>query len=288
MNTVVNTHEGLEKVLLTVRNADHRIGFVPTMGALHEGHLSLIRKAKAENDVVVVSIFVNPTQFNDPDDYRNYPRTHEADKAKLEKEAVDVTFMPDDAQMYPQGQSSLTDFEPGYIGQVLEGEKRPGHFSGVATIVKKLLEAVRPHQAYFGQKDYQQLLIVQHLVQAYQLPVSIVSAPIVRESDGLALSSRNVLLTPQERTLVPVIYQTLSAIKAQLEQDFQPEAYSQQGLEALNRYNPFEVEYFTIRNARTLELVSAQERPEQVVLLVALHVGKVRLIDNMLVHHFRG
>ena len=287
MTITAESKAHLVEMLNAYRTAGYRIGFVPTMGALHEGHLSLIRAARAANDIVVVSIFVNPTQFNDPEDYRNYPRTREADKLRLEEAGVDLAFMPDEAEMYPEGRQNLADFDPGYLGQVLEGEKRPGHFEGMATIVKKLLETVKPDYAYFGQKDYQQLLIVRELVSTYQLPVSIVSEPIVRESDGLALSSRNVLLTPEERELAPVIYQTLKYCRDQVERDFRPEELSQEGMDALNRYEAFTLEYFTIRNAFTLAPVTSAEKPKAVIILVALGIGKVRLIDNMLAYPFQ-
>jgi pantoate--beta-alanine ligase len=287
MTITAESKAHLVEMLSAYRTAGYRIGFVPTMGALHEGHLSLIRAAREANDIVVVSIFVNPTQFNDPEDYRNYPRTREADKLRLEEAGVDLAFMPDEAEMYPEGRQNLADFDPGYLGQVLEGEKRPGHFEGMATIVKKLLETVKPDYAYFGQKDYQQLLIVRELVSTYQLPVSIVSEPIVRESDGLALSSRNVLLTPEERELAPVIYQTLKYCRDQVERDFRPEELSQEGMDALNRYEAFTLEYFTIRNAFTLAPVTSAEKPKAVIILVALGIGKVRLIDNMLAYPFQ-
>jgi pantoate--beta-alanine ligase len=287
MTITAESKAHLAEMLSAYRTAGYRIGFVPTMGALHEGHLSLIRAARKANDIVVVSIFVNPTQFNDPEDYRNYPRTREADKLRLEEAGVDLAFMPDEAEMYPEGRQNLADFDPGYLGQVLEGEKRPGHFEGMATIVKKLLETVKPDYAYFGQKDYQQLLIVRELVSTYQLPVSIVSEPIVRESDGLALSSRNVLLTPEERELAPVIYQTLKYCRDQVERDFRPEELSQEGMDALNRYEAFTLEYFTIRNAFTLAPVTSAEKPKAVIILVALGIGKVRLIDNMLAYPFQ-
>ena len=287
MTITAESKAHLVEMLNAYRTAGYRIGFVPTMGALHEGHLSLIRAARKANDIVVVSIFVNPTQFNDPEDYRNYPRTREADKLRLEEAGVDLAFMPDEAEMYPEGRQNLADFDPGYLGQVLEGEKRPGHFEGMATIVKKLLESVKPDYAYFGQKDYQQLLIVRELVSTYQLPVSIVSEPIVRESDGLALSSRNVLLKPEERELAPVIYQTLKYCRDQVERDFRPEELSQEGMDALNRYEAFTLEYFTIRNAFTLAPVTSAEKPKAVIILVALGIGRVRLIDNMLAYPFQ-
>lgn len=287
MTITAESKAHLAEMLSAYRTAGYRIGFVPTMGALHEGHLSLIRAAREANDIVVVSIFVNPTQFNDPEDYRNYPRTREADKLRLEEAGVDLAFMPGEAEMYPEGRQNLADFDPGYLGQVLEGKKRPGHFEGMATIVKKLLETVKPDYAYFGQKDYQQLLIVRELVSTYQLPVSIVSEPIVRESDGLALSSRNVLLTPEERELAPVIYQTLKYCRDQVERDFRPEELSQEGMDALNRYEAFTLEYFTIRNAFTLAPVTSAEKPKAVIILVALGIGRVRLIDNMLAYPFQ-
>lgn len=287
MTITAESKAHLAEMLSAYRTAGYRIGFVPTMGALHEGHLSLIRAAREANDIVVVSIFVNPTQFNDPEDYRNYPRTREADKLRLEEAGVDLAFMPDEAEMYPEGRQNLADFDPGYLGQVLEGEKRPGHFEGMATIVKKLLETVKPDYAYFGKKDYQQLLIVRELVSTYQLPVSIVSEPIVRESDGLALSSRNVLLTPEERELAPMIYQTLKYCRDQVERDFRPEQVSQEGMDTLNRYEAFTLEYFTIRNAFTLAPVTSAEKPKAVIILVALGIGKVRLIDNMLAYPFQ-
>ena len=287
MTITAESKAHLVEMLNAYRTAGYRIGFVPTMGALHEGHLSLIRAAREANDIVVVSIFVNPTQFNDPEDYRNYPRTREADKLRLEEAGVDLAFMPDEAEMYPEGRQNLADFDPGYLGQVLEGEKRPGHFEGMATIVKKLLETVKPDYAYFGKKDYQQLLIVRELVSTYQLPVSIVSEPIVRESDGLALSSRNVLLTPEERELAPMIYQTLKYCRDQVERDFRPEQVSQEGMDTLNRYEAFTLEYFTIRNAFTLAPVTSAEKPKAVIILVALGIGKVRLIDNMLAYPFQ-
>ena len=284
MTVAVTTRSQLNNQLAKVRQSNASIGFVPTMGALHEGHLSLIRLAKSQNDVVVVSIFVNPTQFNDPDDYRTYPRTHEADKAKLEAEGVDIAFLPGDEEMYPEGDRRLLDFDAGYITQVLEGAYRPGHFDGVATIVKILLDVVKPNRAYFGQKDYQQLLVVRQLVATYQIPVEVVAGPVVREADGLALSSRNVLLSKEERAAVPVIYQTLMHIKSGIEQDFKPRAYEQKGASYLQKHSCFDLDYFAIRHAETLKPVDETDKPEAVVLLVALRIGKVRLIDNMIAY----
>lgn len=285
MTQVTTTAKKLKAALTPIQSEGKSIGFVPTMGALHEGHLSLIRSAKSENDTVVVSIFVNPTQFNDPDDYRNYPRTHERDREVLEEEGVDFVFMPGDEEMYPGGDRTLLDFNPGYLNQTLEAAFRPGHFEGVATIVKKLFDIVMPDRTYFGQKDYQQLLVIRQLVRTYSLPIKVIGGPVKRESDGLALSSRNILLSKGERQKVPIIYQTLCYYKTALEeQAFKPQEYQREAKAYLDSFPEFTVEYFVIRDAETLEELSETHNPDSAVLLVALHVGKVRLIDNMVAY----
>lgn len=285
MTQVTTRSDELRKALEPLKLEGKCIGFVPTMGALHEGHLSLIRSAKEENDAVVVSIFVNPTQFNDPDDYRNYPRTHQHDQHLLEKEDVDFVFMPGDEEMYPGGDRTLLDFNPGYLNQTLEGAFRPGHFEGVATIVKKLFDIVMPDFAYFGQKDYQQLLVIRRLVETFSLPIKVIGGPVKRESDGLALSSRNVLLKTEERQLVPAIYQTLCYYKTALEEKaFKPQTYQHEAKAYLESFPQFHVEYFAIRDAETLDALTETDSPNSAVLLVALQVGKVRLIDNMLAY----
>jgi pantoate--beta-alanine ligase len=285
MTQVTTTSKKIKAALTPIQSEGKSIGFVPTMGALHEGHLSLIRSAKAENDTVVVSIFVNPTQFNDPDDYRNYPRTYERDREVLEEEGVDFVFMPGDEEMYPGDDRTLLDFNPGYLNQTLEAAFRPGHFEGVATIVKKLFDIVMPDRAYFGQKDYQQLLVIRQLVRTYSLPVKVIGGPVKRESDGLALSSRNILLSHSEREKVPVIYHTLCYYKTALEeQALQPQVCQREAKAYLDSFPEFEVEYFAIRDAETLKDLSETDNPDSAVLLVALHVGKVRLIDNMVAY----
>ncbi len=285
MTQVNTTSNKLKEALKPLTSKGKSIGFVPTMGALHEGHLSLIRFAKHENDIVVVSIFVNPTQFNDPDDYRNYPRTHERDKKILEEEGIDYLFMPGDEEMYPGGDRTLLDFDPGHLNQTLEAAFRPGHFKGVATIVKKLFDIVIPDRAYFGQKDYQQLLVIRKLVKTYRLPVKVIGGPVKRESDGLALSSRNVLLNQAERQKVPVIYQTLCYYKKALEEKaFRPQVYQKEAKAYLESFPEFKVQYFAIREAETLKKFSETHNPHSAILLVAIHVSKVRLIDNMLAY----
>lgn len=285
MMQVTTTSNKLKEALIPFKSKGKSIGFVPTMGALHEGHLSLIRSAKKDNDIVVVSIFVNPTQFNDPDDYRNYPRTHERDKEVLEEEGIDFLFMPGDEEMYPGGDRTLLDFNAGNLNKTLEAAFRPGHFEGVATIVKKLFDIVMPDRAYFGQKDYQQLLVIRRLVKTFNLPIKVIGGPVKRESDGLALSSRNVLLSQAERHKVPVIYQTLRYYKAALEERaFKPQVYQEEAKAYLKSFPEFTVEYFAIRDAETLEEFNETQNPNSAVLLVALHVGKVRLIDNMVAY----
>ena len=193
------------------KNAGKSIGFVPTMGALHEGHLELMRRAKSENDLLAVSIFVNPIQFNNPEDLKKYPRDLDNDSQLLKSVACDVLFFPEVEEMYPEKITKTYDF--GVLENVMEGAFRAGHFNGVAIVVQKLFEIIQPTRAYFGEKDFQQLAVIQKLVQLESIPVEIVPCPIVRESDGLAMSSRNERLTAHERKLAPFIYNTLHSAK---------------------------------------------------------------------------
>ena len=190
---VLKTIEDVQSEILSIKKNGKRIGFVPTMGALHQGHISLVKKSRAENDISVVSIFVNPTQFNEKQDYENYPKNLESDINFLKKEGCDLIFIPTSDIMYPDGLEETIDFDPGFLDTILEGEKRPGHFKGVATVVKKLFDIIRPHSAYFGQKDYQQTLVIRKLVYDFRIPVKLIICPIIREVSGLAMSSRNSL-----------------------------------------------------------------------------------------------
>lgn len=278
----IPTVKQLSDQIKSYRAKQETIGFVPTMGALHEGHMSLIRKAKAESDRLVVSIFVNPTQFDDPDDYRNYPRTRENDIAYLEQVGCDILFIPDEAEMYPNGPEILDDFKPGYYGSVLEGRFRPGHFQGVATIVKKLLDSVQPDRAYFGQKDYQQLLIIQKLVNDYNLFPKIVPVPTQRETDGLAISSRNILLTEDQRKQAPLIYETLKWAKDRISSGESISKVQTQGFDYLNQQDPMQVEYFEVRDAYYFTPVSVLNDASAMIICTAVKMGKVRLIDNLL------
>ena len=205
---IVSTRKDLRNKIDRWKNEGKVIGFVPTMGALHKGHLSLVKEARKQSDVVVVSIFVNPTQFNNPDDLKTYPRDLDKDVKMLEELDVELIFAPTVKEMYPEEDTRQFDF--GNLDKVMEGKYRPGHFNGVAQVVSKLFDQVTPDKAFFGEKDFQQLAIIRRLVKDLKMPVDVVGCPIVREPDGLAMSSRNMLLTPEMRKNAPVIAETLS------------------------------------------------------------------------------
>ena len=257
--------------------AEGKIGFVPTMGALHEGHASLVRRCRAENDQVVVSVFVNPTQFNDPTDLKNYPRTLDADVALLEKVGADWVYAPTVEDIYPEPDTRQFDF--GGLDQVMEGACRPGHFNGVGQVVSRLLTIVKPDVAYFGEKDFQQLAIIRYMVRQLNLPVRIEGCPIVRETDGLALSSRNCLLTPEHRAAAPMICQALQAGVAQAGKWSVDEV--RRLIEQQIASSPLlEVEYVNIVDNDTLqEITDWTSAPLRVC--VAVRAGAIRLIDNM-------
>lgn len=267
------------KTILRGRRSN-AIGFIPTMGALHEGHLALIRAAQADGCYTVCSIFVNPTQFNDLSDLDKYPRTPEKDAALLAKVGCDVIFMPEVEEIYPPG--AIPDFEIDFEGldEVMEGLFRPGHFKGVAQVVKRLLDLVDPGQLYMGQKDFQQVAIVRHLIRVTGFPVQLVVVPTVREADGLAMSSRNVRLSPEGRRLGSVIYQTLVAAQSKAMNGTLPGEISREAMTALSDAG-FEPEYFEIVNSETLQPVQTMLEAPQVVACVAAWLEGVRLIDNM-------
>ncbi len=254
------------------------VGFVPTMGALHEGHLSLIRRAKAENEKAVASIFVNPTQFNNPDDLARYPRTLEADLEHLEKAGCDAVFVPSVQEMYPQPAVLKIDF--GRLEHILEGAFRPGHFNGVGLVVSKLFHAVRPQKAYFGLKDIQQCAVINRLVQDLSFGIELVFCETVREADGLAMSSRNLRLSPEKREVASFIYRSLLAGKSLLEEGLSPkEAAKQIG----NSYPPdFRLEYYEVVAFSTLERIEKYDPTVKTALVVAAHLDGVRLIDNLI------
>lgn len=254
-------------------------GFVPTMGALHAGHISLIETAKRENNFVVCSIFVNPTQFNDKKDLEKYPRTLELDLEKLREANCDVVFIPSVAEMYPEEETPF-ELSFGALEEVMEGRFRPGHFKGVAMIVDKLFQAVHPDNAYFGEKDFQQLAVVTELSKRKHKNIRIVPCPTKRETDGLAMSSRNTLLSKEERKIAPVIYQTLSMVKDKRGKIL-PEELKQWAFEHLAMNKLIQPEYFEIVDSLTLQAVSVWSAEKKIRACVAVKLGNVRLIDNM-------
>lgn len=274
----INTIKELRAVLDECRAKGKSIGLVPTMGALHAGHASLVERAVKENDIVVVSIFVNPTQFNDKNDLKNYPRTLEADCAMLEKAGAAVAFAPAVEEMYPTEDTRQFSFKP--LDTVMEGACRPGHFNGVAQIVSKLFYAVEPHKAYFGEKDFQQLAIIREMVRQLQLNVKIIGCPIVREQDGLAMSSRNTLLSPDERHRALAISRTLFASIEVAKNSSLSETRTFVENE-INDTTGLELEYYQIVDGNTLQPVSEWEESDYIVGCIALFCGKIRLIDNI-------
>lgn len=263
------------------RGAGRRLGLVPTMGALHEGHLQLVRTAAQACDEVIASIFVNPTQFNNPDDLRLYPRLPEQDAAALRSVGCTVLFMPTVAEMYPQ--PTVLHFDFGPLERVMEGAHRPGHFNGVATVVSKLFHLARPHVAYFGQKDFQQVAIVRQLIADLSFDLELVVYPTVREADGLAMSSRNARLSPEARIVAPLLYEVLAHAALQVKEGVGPAAVQQQALAALAQEPQFTPEYVEVADAQTLQPLTGYEAGRAVVLCVAAHLGSVRLIDNVVV-----
>ena len=257
------------------------IGFVPTMGYLHEGHLALVRRARAENPFVAVSIFVNPLQFGPGEDYERYPRDLERDLGLLEKEGVDLVFAPEPDEFYPPDFSSFVEVT-GPLTERLEGARRPGHFRGVTTVLTKLFHLVRPARAYFGEKDYQQLAVVRKLVRDLDFGIEIVGVPTVREPDGLALSSRNVYLTPAHREAAPGIYRALLAVREAARQGASVEEARAVGLDALNRIPDLAVEYLEIVHPTTLEPLTVWVEGARA--LFAGRFPEVRLIDNLEVY----
>ena len=260
------------------REMGKKIGFAPTMGALHEGHLSLYKAAKKENDEVISSIFVNPTQFNNPDDFQKYPKTLEKDLELLEKAGVDAVYVPNVEEMYPDGLSSKKyDFDG--LENEMEGKYRPGHFDGVGTIVEELFRQVQPHNAYFGEKDYQQSAIIKKMVEKTKLPVKIHGVPTLREEDGLAMSSRNVRLTETQRKEATIIYETLTKVKEWFKVISLEEI--KQRVTDIFRNSNFELEYFVIADEETLKEAHAINEDKKYRAFIVAYADTVRLIDNM-------
>ena len=260
------------------REMGKKIGFAPTMGALHQGHLSLYKAAKKENDEVISSIFVNPTQFNNPDDFQKYPKTLEKDLELLEKAGVDAVYVPNVEEMYPDGLNSKKyDFDG--LENEMEGKYRPGHFDGVGTIVEELFRQVQPHNAYFGEKDYQQLAIIKKMIEKTKRPVKIHGVPTLREEDGLAMSSRNVRLTETQRKEATIIYETLTKVKEWFKVISLEEI--KQKVTDIFRNSNFELEYFVIADEETLKEANAIDENREYRAFIVAYAGDVRLIDNM-------
>lgn len=275
---VIQTIKELRTELKQFREEGKLIGFVPTMGALHEGHASLVRRAVAENDVVVISVFVNPTQFNDSNDLVKYPRTLEADCRLLEKEGATLVFAPSVEEMYPEPDTRRFHYAP--LDTVMEGKYRPGHFNGVCQIVSKLFLIVEPHYAYFGEKDFQQLAIIREMVARLDMPVQIVGCPIVREEDGLALSSRNARLSAEDRTHALAISRTLfdSLTYSKTHTVAETQTFVEK---AIAESEGLELEYFELVDGNTLQKISSWDETDYAVGCITVYCGEVRLIDNI-------
>ncbi len=264
--------------LADAKTAQKTIGFVPTMGALHPGHVSLIARSKQECDITVCSIFVNPTQFNDKKDLERYPRTPEKDIQLLEKAGCDAVFLPEVNEIYPNDEKETFDF--GYLNTTLEGEHRPGHFNGVAQVVKRFFMIVAPHKAYFGSKDYQQVMIIKALVQQMHSPIEVVPCPILREADGLAMSSRNTLLNAEERAIAALLPKMMQ--QANRLMGTGGIAAAKAFVLAQTQAQPLmRLDYYEICEAETLKIVSQPEPGKSYVAVIACFVGRIRLIDNL-------
>lgn len=275
---VINNIKELQQYLAEVRADKKQIGFVPTMGALHNGHVSLVSRSANENNECVVSVFVNPTQFNDKNDLLTYPRTLENDCVLLQQAGCTVVFAPSEKEMYPEPDTRV--FNLGAVAEVMEGPRRPGHFNGVAQIVSKLFDIVKPDNAYFGEKDFQQVAIIREMVKQLNLPVNIVSCPIVREADGLAMSSRNTRLSDQQRRKAPLIARTLKESTT-----FVPVKSVKEVIDyvigTINSESDMEVEYYEVVDGFTMQPITSWADTTYPVGCITVYCGKVRLIDNI-------
>jgi pantoate--beta-alanine ligase len=278
MIKLIHTIKEAREYVAGVKAKGAGIGFVPTMGALHEGHLELVRVAGKDYQEVIVSIFVNPIQFNNQEDLQKYPRTLESDLRQLQSTPCTMVFAPTVEEMYPEPDQTVIDFGP--IERVMEGKFRPGHFRGVGIVVKKLFEIITPDQAYFGEKDFQQLAVIRQLVMIFNLPVKITGCPTIREQDGLAMSSRNQRLTEKEREIAPEIYKALQKA-AEGYSWFTPQGLEKMIIGEIEQNQDFRVEYATVSEANTLMPFSDWEDVDSAVVCIAVYLGQVRLIDNI-------
>lgn len=279
---IFKTKEALQSYLNDKRSTHKKIALVPTMGALHAGHLSLIDAANKNADITVCSIFVNPTQFNDPQDLDKYPKPITEDIALLQGHHCTVLFMPSIAEMYPADEPQWH-LDLGRLDQLWEGEKRPGHFQGVTQIVYKLFSLVKPDIAYFGQKDFQQVMVIQKMIDSKQLPIQIINHPIVRDHNGLALSSRNARLSEEAKNKALILYKTLAYVKANFAAMPLTELHVA-ALAILAQEEAVELEYFAICETTTLEIAQQVENNKQYITLIVVWIAGVRLIDNMILN----
>ncbi len=276
---IAKTNEALALLLQDAKAANLSIGFVPTMGALHAGHIALIEQSKRENQITVCSIFVNPTQFNDAADLAKYPRTEEADAQKLEQVDCDILYLPTVEEVYPSNWQS-PDFNLGHYDSIMEGKMRPGHFKGMAQVVYRLLYLVRPNKLYMGQKDLQQFTIIKHLIPQFNLGFELICAPIVRETDGLAMSSRNVRLSEDERAIAPLIYKTLTTANPA---NFKsPSTYRDFAITQLE-HAYMKVEYVEVVDRSSLLPLNNWTDSQEKAICVAVQLGPIRLIDNIFI-----
>ncbi len=275
---VIRTVAELRSEIAASRAQGRSVGLVPTMGALHAGHVSLIDKARADNDIVVVSVFVNPTQFNNPEDLRTYPRTEQADCEKLMAAGVDYAFIPSVEEVYPEPDTRV--FDLGAVAEVMEGAMRPGHFNGVAQIVSKLFRMVEPDRAYFGEKDFQQIAVIKRMVELENIDIDIVECPIKRHDDGLAMSSRNVRLSAEQRAIAPnisrILHESLEYAKSHSVADTKEWVIAQ-----VNSYDAMEVEYYEVVDALSMQPIADWNDAKQAVGCITVYLGDVRLIDNI-------
>lgn len=279
---IFNTKSELRTYLEKVKTSHQKVALVPTMGALHQGHMSLIKEARKKADIVVCSIFVNPTQFNDPKDLEKYPRPIEQDIALLTANNCDILFLPSVEEMYPDANEQWH-IDLGRLDQIWEGERRPGHFQGVTQVVYKLFQLVNPDYACFGQKDFQQVMVIQRMLEIKNLPVELIICPIIRDENGLALSSRNVRLTDAGRQKALVLSRMLNHVRMHF-QDTALDALHAQALALVEEEGEVEVEYFAISETRTLEEIQEVEDDKKYVAHIVAWIEGVRLIDNMLLN----
>ena len=275
---IYKTAEELRSFVTEERKQGHRIAFVPTMGALHEGHLSLVRRALKENDCCIVSVFVNPTQFNNPRDLETYPRTLDADSRLLASIGTTALFAPEVKTIYPEPDTRV--FHVGAVAEVMEGKYRPGHFNGVMQVVSRLFDLVQPDCAYFGEKDFQQIAVLRAMAREIKSPVEIIACPIVREEDGLARSSRNTLLSEEGRAQAPNIYRILSESRT-WSKELSPKEVIERATQLLDAIPTLRVEYFEIVDADTLQPITRWEDSPKPHGCITVYCGEVRLIDNI-------